>query len=101
MKVRITPSAEADLLAAAEFYDEQSPGLGEEVINFLHTEILQLQGTAGIHRKVRSFHLYVVQGRFPYYVIYYRLHESEAVVQAVLDHRRDPKLIRRTLRQRS
>jgi len=40
-----------------------------------------------------------VQGTFPYYVIYYSLELDGVHVRAVVDHRQDPKTIRRRLRE--
>lgn len=101
MKVEIRASAQDDLRDAADFYDEQAAGLGDEVLVFLYSVIAQLSLTGGNHRKVRHFHRMVVLGRFPYYVVYYQMQGDTVIVNSVLDHRRDPKWIRRTLRDRS
>jgi len=99
MKVHVHPTAGEDMLEAAWFYDEQEAGLGDRVVAFLESQIRELTRTAGIHRRAGRFYLVVVQGTFPYYVIYYTLEQDGVHVRAVLDHRRDPKSIRRRLRQ--
>lgn len=99
MKLFIRKSAQEDLLAAAEFYDEQEPGLGDEVMLFLEQQIFSLPDLAGIHPSVQGFHRAVVQGRFPYYAIYYTLEPDGLHVRAVLDQRRSPKTLRLRLRQ--
>lgn len=75
---------------AAEFYEKQEPGLGDEVYNFLVTQIMELAATAGIHPDEDGIYRTVVLGRFPYYSIYYRLEPEAATVVAVIDNRRDP-----------
>jgi plasmid stabilization system protein ParE len=97
MKVIIRPGARSDILDAAFFYDEQEPGLGDEVIDFPEEQIDDLANFAGIHPLTRGFHRAVLRGRFPHYCIYYTIKKDEVHVTAVLDQRRDPRRIRRRL----
>ena len=101
MKLQLTTLAESDLDDAAAFYEDQEAGLGDEVVNFLLAQIHELEHFAGIHRKKRATYQWVTRGKFPYYVIYYRIMDETVLVEAVLDHRRDPKWIRRTMRDRN
>jgi hypothetical protein len=68
MKVVVRPGARSDIFDAAFFYDEQEPGLGNEVIDFLEEQIDGLAKFAGIHPLIRGFHRAVLRGRFPYTV---------------------------------
>ena len=97
MKVRILRAALNDLARGREFYDRQSEGIGGYFFDSLFAEIDSLVLYAGIHRKQFGYHRLLAQ-RFPY-AIYYRIIEGEAVVHRVLDCRRDPRWIRRTLRE--
>ncbi|MFN0076584.1 MAG: type II toxin-antitoxin system RelE/ParE family toxin [Prosthecobacter sp.] len=99
MMVHVRPTAQEDILEAARFYDEQEGGLGDRVTDFLEAKVMELGVTAGIHPLQGRFHRVVVDGDFPYYMIYYTLELDGVHVRAVLDHRRDPKHIRRRLRQ--
>ena len=100
MKVVVAAGAEQDLNEAAGFYDDREPGLGREVVAFLLGEIKELSATAGSHRRVGRFHRKIVQGRFPYFSIYYKAAAAEVEVIAVLDGRRDPAYNRERLRSR-
>ena len=97
MKIRILRSALEDLATAREFYDAQSDGIGDYFFDALFSEIDSLTLYAGIHPIRFGYRRMVVQ-RFPY-CIYYRLSNEEVMVFRVLDARRDPSWIRRSLRE--
>lgn len=99
MMVHVRSTAKEDILQAARFYDEQEGGLGDRVTDFLEGQIMKLEATVGLHPCRRGFYQAVVAGTFPYYVIYYSLELDGVYVRAVIDHRRDPKTIRRRLRE--
>jgi len=92
MKVTVDLAAEADIAEAADFYDDQEPGLGAQVEEFLIDCLGRLATQAGIHPCRRGIYRQVIsRGTFPYFVIYYEiLTGSEVLVRAVQDHRRDP-----------
>jgi hypothetical protein len=97
MKVRVLRSALEDLASGREFYDQQSEGVGGYFFDSVFAEIDSLVLYAGIHQ-VQFGHHRLLAKRFPY-AIYYRVVGIEAIVYRVLDCRRDPKWIRRTLRE--
>lgn len=100
MNVVILPDALHDMEEAAYFYDDQQPGLGVEVYQFLEAEIDQLKHIAGIHPlRFNQFRM-VVRGRFPYFCIYYRQQNDTVFVNAVADQRRDPEHLLEILRLR-
>ena len=99
MTVHVRPSAQEDILKAARFYDEQEGGQGDRVTDFLEGKIMELGSTGGLHPFRQGFYRAVVDGVFPYYVIYYSLELDGVHVRAVIDHRRDPRTIRRRLRE--
>lgn len=96
MKVRLLRSALEDLAAGRHFYDCQHPGVGGHFLESLFSEIDALASCAGIHRAQFGYHRLLTK-RFPY-AVYYRVISGEAVVFRVLDCRRDPNWIRRSLR---
>lgn len=100
MKIVILPEALRDLQETAHFYDDQEPGLGIEVYQFLETEIEGLKHSAGIHPMRFHQHRMVVRGRFPYFCVYYRVLDGTAFVNAVTDQRRDPEHLLEILRLR-
>lgn len=100
IKVLLRRTAQKDILDAARFYEKQEHGLGHKVAVFLDGKIQELARTAGVHPFQHGFHRAVVDGAFPYYVIYYTLETGIVHVRAVFDHRRDPEKLRRQLRRR-
>jgi plasmid stabilization system protein ParE len=95
----VHPSALDDLEEASVFYEKQQVGLGAEVFADLSKEIAHACEGAGSHRRLGKFHRYVASGRFPYFCIYYTLESDGVHVRAVLDHRRNPRTLRRRLRE--
>lgn len=96
MKLHILSSAIGDIESGKKFYERQSPGLGDYFQDCLFSDIDSLVLYAGIHRIVFGYHR-MLSRRFPY-AIYYRVDGGEVfVVYRVLDCRRDPAKIRRSL----
>ena len=98
MKVRILPSAQADLSEGFAFYERQQPGLGAYFLDSLFADIDSLAIHGGVHRRVHGLHRML--GRTFPFAIYYEINTDAAEVSAVLDCRRDPKRIKRRLKRR-
>lgn len=95
MKVRVLRSALEDLASGREFYDRQEIGVGDYFFDSLFSDVDSLTLYGGIHRVKHGFHRMLAR-RFPY-AIYYQVVENEAVVFRILDCRRNPDWIRRSL----
>ena len=96
MKVRILPAALKDLEIGSQFYEEQEPGIGQQYLDDLFARLHELETTAGIHRLISGHHRCLVPK--VHTAIYYT-HEADFVlVRRILDLRRDPKWLRRQLR---
>lgn len=95
MRIKILSSAIDDLQAGTEFYEHQSEGLGSYFLDSLFSDIDSLLLNAGIHPVIFE-HFRLLSKRFPY-AIYYKLDKDLAVVRRVLDMRRDPVRIERSL----
>jgi hypothetical protein len=95
MKVRVLRPALNDLAAGRRFYGRQQSGISAYFFDSVFADIDSVALYAGIHRIEFGFHRKPAS-RFPY-AIYYPLIEGEAVVFRILDCRRDPKWIRKTL----
>lgn len=98
MKIVIQSSALADLADGFDFYEEKEPGLGGYFLDSLYSDIDSLQFYAGIHIVHFGKYHRLLSKRFPC-GIYYQVEENTILVRAVLDLRRDPKWIKRRLRQ--
>jgi plasmid stabilization system protein ParE len=90
MKYRFSPDARIDLLAAADFYEMQRPGLGTEFavdVGLALARVLEAPGRwPEMEPGIRRFRL----DRFPYALIY-RIASSQTVdIIAVFDLRRKP-----------
>lgn len=95
MRIRILSSAVEDLHAGRVFYERQGEGLGEYFFDSLFSDIDSLVLYAGIHPKIFGYQR-LLSKRFPH-AVYYALGNDLAVVHRILDLRRDPDRIRRTL----
>lgn len=96
MKIRILTAAMRDLENGRDFYDLQEPGIGDYFQDGLFSDIDSLVLYGGIHRKVFGYHR-LLSKRFPY-AIYYRVDgDDAALICRVLDCRRDPEKIRKSL----
>ena len=97
MKVRVLRSALEDIASGREFYNQQQEGVGDYFFDSLCSEVDSLVLYAGIHGLHFGYHRLLAR-RFPY-AIYYRILKGEAVVFRVLDCRRAPRSIRKSLEE--
>jgi plasmid stabilization system protein ParE len=88
VKIKILPSALADLDRGRQFYCQQEEVLGDYFFDSLFSDIDSLVLYAGVHREVFGFHR-LLSKRFPY-AVYYRLDGDICVVYRVLDCRQKP-----------
>ncbi len=88
-RLLVRREAELDLRRAARWYEEQSPGLGRELIAQVDTALNRVANNPNrcqiIYRDVRRE---IVQ-RFPY-GIFYRIDGTDVVVFAIVHLHRDP-----------
>jgi hypothetical protein len=96
--VIILQEAAEDIETAREFYDAQDTGVGDYFADSITADIVDLRYLSGIHAQHFGF-FRMLASRFRFGV-YYREHGDDTLVVAVLDLRRDPKWIRKQLRQR-
>ena len=97
-QVVVLADAAEDIEAARNFYEAQEHGVGEYCVDSLLADIESLGLFSGIHPMHFEFHR-MLASRFPF-GIYYREHEMETQVFAVLDLRRNPNWIRKELSER-
>ena len=98
MRIEILADAEGDLLAGYQFYERQAPGLGRYFRDSLFADIDALSVHGGVHAMIFGYHRSLSK-RFPF-AIYYRVEANTVRVHAVLDCRRRPSWIRRTVDDR-
>ena len=95
MKIRVLDSAKEHLTEGYRFDEERAPGVGIYFLDSLFSDIDSLSLYGGTHPQFFGFYRSVGK-RFPF-AIYYRMNGEEVRVYAVLDCRRRPSWIRRTL----
>ena len=92
--LRRLPPAVADIIAAAEWYDDQRAGLGDEFVMEVDAVIRSLAKSPYIHAvrftDVRCARL----KRFRAYAVFYYIWQGEVIVFGVFHGRRDPQIIR-------
>ena len=96
--VIVLSDAADDLEKARTFYEAQKVELGQYCVSSLLEDLSGLADFSGIHSLHFGYHR-MIGTNFPF-GIYYREHGRETLVVAILDLRRDPKWIRKQLRQR-
>ena len=93
-RVRIRASARDDIRDAFDWYEDQSPGLGNEFVTELDRVISKLTTDPRIYQTVNKEVRRALARRFPY-GIYYLVDEDRVNVLRVLHLARDPRKIRR------
>ena len=98
MTIEILPRAREDIVAGYRFYDQQQQGAGAYFRDSIFAAVENLRVTAGVHRTHDGYHRARAHP-FPF-AIYYRVADDVVRVHALLDCRRDPQRLARTLRNR-
>lgn len=98
MTIRVLRSARRTIADGIRFYERQEVGLGAYFLSSIMAELRSLRIYGGSHQRYDDtpYHR-MVSKRFPYSVYYLKV-ESEVLVYAVLDDRRNPKWTKRALK---
>lgn len=98
MNIKILSSAHEDLKIGRNFYEQQSPELGDYFFDSIFSDIDSLILYAGIHQKYHGY-FRKLSNVFPY-AIYYRIKDSTVIIWRVLDCRQEPfKIINKLISQ--
>ncbi len=96
MRLTYHPEAEAELVAAAEFYESRSPTLGEEFLREFDVAISEVQKNPTLWTVVEGDVRCHTIRRFPF-SIYYRVLEDELRILVIHHHNRHPEYWRHRL----
>lgn len=96
MHIRLTRSAEEDLVRGVAFYESQQQSLGTYFLDSLYADIDVLSQYAGIHAKPTGRFHRALSKRFPF-AIYYEISDDIITVVAILDCRQNPGAIKARL----
>jgi toxin ParE1/3/4 len=91
LPLRLLPEAKAEFDAAADWYEQQRPGLGVDFIARVRDVLNRISANPRLHATVYGDVRKAVVARFPYVVIY-REDAAEVVVIAVFHTARDPSI---------
>ena len=94
MKIRISTSANQDLIDGYNFYEKQLEGLGDYFLDTLFSDIDSLQLYAGIHSIHFKVYFRLLSKRFPF-AVYYKIGNNIVYIYAVLDTRSNPAWVRK------
>jgi plasmid stabilization system protein ParE len=98
-RVRLRPELLDDVSEAYAWYEERANGLGDEFLRAFYAAIARIQRNPTLFRKAYSEFRRLFLRRFPFF-LYYRI-EDETIVFILLFHcARNPRIIRRELRNR-
>jgi plasmid stabilization system protein ParE len=86
----VNPKAEAEIVAARDWYDDQSPGLGADFVRAVAEALTLIQQNPYQYLVVHGEFRRVGLRRFQYALIYVVI-EDEVVVIACMHHSRDPR----------
>ena len=87
--VRLKPAAESEFEEAHAWYEEQSPGLGDQLARDLDSVLRRITEHPEAHAEVDGGIRRALLRRFPYGV-FYVVEVSEIVVLGVMHSARDP-----------
>ena len=85
----LRPEAQADVIAARDWYEQQRPGLGDQFVDALDELLDRITAVPELHPVVLNGVRRVKVRRFPY-LVYYRALPDRTEVIAVLHGSRDP-----------
>ncbi|WP_084182688.1 type II toxin-antitoxin system RelE/ParE family toxin [Nevskia soli] len=89
MKVVFRPEARLEALAAQNWFEKRSPGLGFDFARAVEASVAQVQRNPEGFRPIEMGCRRIALRRFPYALIY-RLRGDELLIVSVFHHRRHP-----------
>ncbi len=98
-KLRFLPRVEGDVWNGRLWYEDKAPGLGEEFLRVLYACSEELARHPQVYAKVHKDFRRRLLRRFPY-AIYFRIEGDYVVVFGLFHCARDPRRLRRELRDR-
>ena len=97
--LRFLPEVEMDVPNGRLWYEEKSPGLGEEFLRVFYACSQELTRNPLIHQTVHREFRRCLLRRFPY-AIYFRVEDNVVIVFGLFHCARGPRRLRRDLSNR-
>ena len=89
MDVIISESAQAEILHAARYYEDEVEGLGKTFVTYVERSIAEIEDFPMASRIVRRDFRRLLVPRFPFGVIY-RVDKNKIFVAAIMHLKREP-----------
>jgi plasmid stabilization system protein ParE len=99
MRIRVLSSAEREIAEAADYYNGQAPGLGNEFMSEIRKALRRIVSFSGSCPRFSAKTRRCFLNRFPYGIVYQE-REDHVVVMMVMHLKRDPRRWKETLKQR-
>ena len=100
-ELRLLPAVLEDTAQAAQWYDEEGyVGLGDRFLEVFYSILPHIQHQGEIYRPVYEDFRRILLNPFPY-AVYYRYHGDLVVVSLLIHAARNPRLLRKLLRERT
>lgn len=98
--IRFLSEVEEDVIAGYAWYEEKSPGLGEDFLRVFYAYAGEISRNPLLYPKVyREFRRRLLR-RFPY-AIYFKIEDNKIIVFGLFHCARDPRTMRAQLRSRN
>ena len=97
--LRFLPQVEADVWNGRVWYEDKSPGLGEEFLRVFYASSEEIARNPQIYATFHKDFRRRLLRRFPY-AIYFRIEHEYVVVFGLFHCARDPRRLRQELRDR-
>ena len=97
--LRFLPAVEEDVLAGYAWYEEKTPGLGEEFLRVFYAGAREIPRHPLLYPRMYGAFRRRLLRRFPY-AIYFQIEGNAVVVFGLFHCARDPRTIRAQLRDR-
>lgn len=98
--LRLLPAVFDDVAEAARWYDEEGhPGLGDRFVDVFYFYVRHIQEHGNSYRPLYREFRRVLLNPFPF-ATYYRYHGDLIIVSLVIHTARNPRLLRKILRDR-
>ena len=90
MQIKLSTSAENDLVNRFWFYEHQDSGIGDYFRTSIGADIQSLSACAGVHQIVHGYHRMVCK-TFPYNIYYRMAAKNRVEIVAIIAHRENRK----------
>ena len=89
MRIQVSSVAEAEITAALEYYESESPGLGADLLSEYEMALSRIRMQPEAWRRIGSNSRRCLLRRFPYGIVYSST-PSQITITAFMALRRDP-----------